>query len=121
MIIKPDQSPVTEIDRKVETELRRLVENKFPDHGIIGEEFGDVRVDVGDQVALQGNLDPCVLYASPEVIRQEVAAVLESYGRGHGHVFNLVHGIHPNIDPDNVAVFIASVHTLSAKYHGVNH
>ncbi|MCZ6732370.1 MAG: histidinol phosphate phosphatase [Gammaproteobacteria bacterium] len=45
VIIKPDQSPVTEIDRKVETELRRLVENKFPDHGIIGEEFGDVRVD----------------------------------------------------------------------------
>jgi inositol-phosphate phosphatase/L-galactose 1-phosphate phosphatase/histidinol-phosphatase len=45
VIIKPDQSPVTEIDRKVETELRRLVENEFPDHGIIGEEFGDVRID----------------------------------------------------------------------------
>ena len=43
--IKPDQSPVTEIDRKVETELRRLIEKEFPDHGIIGEEFGDVRTD----------------------------------------------------------------------------
>ena len=84
-------------------------------------DIGDVRVDVGDRVALQGNLDPCVLYASPEVIRQEVAAVLESYGRGHGHVFNLGHGIHPQIDPDNVAVFIDAVHSLSAQYHGQDH
>jgi uroporphyrinogen decarboxylase len=79
--------------------------------------IGDVRVDVGNQVALQGNLDPGVLYASPEVIRQEVAAVLESYGHGHGHVFNLGHGIHPHIDPENVAVFIDAVHELSAQYH----
>jgi len=84
-------------------------------------DIGDVRVDVGDQVALQGNLDPCVLYAAPEVIRQEVTAVLESYGHGHGHVFNLGHGIHPHIDPENVAVFIDAVHTLSAQYHGMNH
>ncbi len=79
--------------------------------------IGDVRIDVGNQVALQGNLDPGVLYASPEVIRQEVAAVLESYGHGHGHVFNLGHGIHPHIDPENVAVFIDAVHELSAQYH----
>ena len=59
--------------------------------------MGEVRSEVGDQVALQGNLDPCVLYASPEVIRQEVAAVLESYGSGNGHVFNLGHGIHQHI------------------------
>ena len=80
-----------------------------------------MRADVGDQVALQGNLDPCVLYASPEIIRQEVAAVLESYGHGHGHIFNLGHGVHPHIDPENVAVFIDAVHTLSGQYHGVNH
>jgi uroporphyrinogen decarboxylase len=79
--------------------------------------MGDVRAEVGGQVALQGNLDPCVLYASPEVIRQEVAAVLESYGRGNGHVFNLGHGIHQHIDPENVAVFIDAVHELSAQYH----
>ena len=84
-------------------------------------DIGNVRVDVGDRVALQGNLDPCVLYASPEVIRQEVAAVLESYGRGHGHVFNLGHGIHPQIDPENVAVFIDAVHSLSVQYHGQDH
>ena len=79
--------------------------------------MGEVRSEVGDQVALQGNLDPCVLYASPEVIRQEVAAVLESYGSGNGHVFNLGHGIHQHIDPENVAIFIDAVHELSAKYH----
>ena len=79
--------------------------------------IGDVRAEVGDQVALQGNLDPCVLYASPEVIRQEVAAVLESYGHGNGHVFNLGHGIHQHIDPENVAVFIDAVHELSRPYH----
>jgi uroporphyrinogen decarboxylase len=79
--------------------------------------MGDVRDEVGDQVALQGNLDPCVLYASPEVIRQEVAAVLESYGHGNGHVFNLGHGIHQHIDPENVAIFIDAVHELSAQYH----
>ena len=79
--------------------------------------MGDVRAEVGDRVALQGNLDPCVLYASPEVIRQEVAAVLGSYGHGNGHVFNLGHGIHQHIDPENVAVFINAVHELSAQYH----
>jgi uroporphyrinogen decarboxylase len=82
--------------------------------------MGDIRVEVGDQVALQGNLDPCVLYASHDVIRQEVAAVLESYGHGSGHVFNLGHGIHQHIDPENVAVFIDAVHELSAQYHGNN-
>ncbi len=79
--------------------------------------LGVVRAEVGDQVALQGNLDPCVLYASPGVIRQEVAAVLESYGHGNGHVFNLGHGIHQHIDPENVAIFIDAVHELSAQYH----
>ena len=79
--------------------------------------IGIVRKEVGDQVALQGNLDPCVLYASPEVIKQEVAAVLESYGHGNGHVFNLGHGIHQYIDPEHVTVFIDAVHDLSRQYH----
>jgi len=79
--------------------------------------IGIVRKEVGDQVALQGNLDPCVLYASSEVIKQEVSSVLESYGHGNGHVFNLGHGIHQHIDPENVAVFIDAVHELSGQYH----
>ena len=80
--------------------------------------IGDVRIIVGDRVALQGNLDPCVLYASPEVIRNEVGEVLASYGHGTGHVFNLGHGIHPQIDPDRVSVMIEAVHELSIPYHG---
>jgi uroporphyrinogen decarboxylase len=79
--------------------------------------LGDARRRVGDKVALQGNLDPCTLYASPERIRQEVGKVLESYGKGSGHVFNLGHGIHPEIDPEHAGVFIESVHELSRPYH----
>ncbi len=79
--------------------------------------IGLARQRIGDQVALQGNMDPCVLYASPDRIRREVASILASFGHGNGHVFNLGHGIHQHIDPDNVAVFIDAVHSLSAKYH----
>jgi len=71
------------------------------------------RARVGDKVALQGNMDPCVLYASPERIRDEVASILASFGGGNGHVFNLGHGIHPQIDPEHVKVFIDAVHDLS--------
>jgi uroporphyrinogen decarboxylase len=77
----------------------------------------EARRRIGDRVALQGNMDPCVLYASPERIRTEVGKVLESYGHGTGHVFNLGHGIHPEVDPAHVAVFVDAVHELSPVYH----
>ena len=80
-------------------------------------DLADARRMVQDRVALQGNLDPCVLYASPEQIRAEVAEVLASYGPGHGHVFNLGHGITPDVDPDHAAAMIAAVHELSPAYH----
>lgn len=72
---------------------------------------------VGDKVALQGNMDPSVLYGSDDRIRQEVEIILESFGSGTGHVFNLGHGIHQFVDPDKAGVFIDSVHQLSPKYH----
>jgi len=81
-------------------------------------ELAGARRAVADRVALQGNLDPGVLFAPPAAIRAEVARVLESYGRGPGHVFNLGHGIQPGVDPDNVAAMIAAVHELSPAYHG---
>ena len=68
-------------------------------------------------MALQGNLDPAVLYADEARIRDAVADTLASYGSGSGHVFNLGHGIHPTINPDNVEVLVDAVHELSAKYH----
>ena len=76
------------------------------------------RVAVGDRTALQGNLDPCVLYAPPARIREEVSRVLQSFGRGNGHVFNLGHGIHPDVDPEHAAAMIAAVHEISPAYHG---
>ncbi len=77
----------------------------------------DARARVGARVALQGNLDPCVLYASPARIRAEVESVLASFGHGNGHVFNLGHGIHPDVDPAHVAVLVEAVHSLSMQYH----
>jgi uroporphyrinogen decarboxylase len=80
-------------------------------------DIGEARARVGDRVALQGNLDPCTLYASPEAIRRAVGRVLESYGSGPGHVFNLGHGIHPTIPPEHAAAMIEAVHELSRPYH----
>ncbi len=80
-------------------------------------DIGEARDRVGSKVALQGNLDPSVLYASPETIEREVGRVLESYGKGSGHVFNLGHGIHPQIDPEHAGAMVEAVHTLSKPYH----
>jgi len=79
--------------------------------------IGDARHRIGDKVALQGNMDPAVLYAPPERIREEVATILAGYGHGEGHVFNLGHGIHQHVNPDQAKVFIDAVHELSAPYH----
>lgn len=77
----------------------------------------DARRRVGDRVALQGNMDPCVLYASPGRIRDEVYRVLGDFGPGSGHVFNLGHGIHPKIEPDHALAMIEAVHDLSRTFH----
>ncbi|MEO5574455.1 MAG: uroporphyrinogen decarboxylase [Gammaproteobacteria bacterium] len=80
-------------------------------------DLAGARARVGDKVALQGNMDPSVLYASPARIRAEVETILASYGHGNGHVFNLGHGIHQHVDPDRAAEFVKAVHDLSARYH----
>uniref|UniRef100_UPI002606E486 uroporphyrinogen decarboxylase n=1 Tax=uncultured Amphritea sp. TaxID=981605 RepID=UPI002606E486 len=77
----------------------------------------DARARVGDKVALQGNMDPSVLYGTPERIRAEVADILARYGSGPGHVFNLGHGIHQFVDPAQPKIFVDAVHELSAQYH----
>ncbi|MDZ7925428.1 MAG: uroporphyrinogen decarboxylase [Marinagarivorans sp.] len=79
--------------------------------------IGDARCRVGNQVALQGNMDPSILYASPERIKAEVGKILASYGKGSGHVFNLGHGITPEVDPVHAGAFINAVHDLSGIYH----
>jgi len=81
-------------------------------------EIGEARRRVGDRVALQGNLDPNVLYAPPDYIRAAVAAVLNGFGSGPGHVFNLGHGIHPAVDPGRVAVLVDAVHATRLPQNG---
>jgi uroporphyrinogen decarboxylase len=80
-------------------------------------DLATARKYVDDKVALQGNLNPATLRESPEVIRQGVADVLASYGTGPGHVFNLGHGITPDIDPEHLGVLVDAVHELSPQYH----
>ncbi len=75
------------------------------------------RYQVGDKVTLQGNMDPCVLYASPQRIETEVKDILAGYGHGSGHIFNLGHGIHPTINPEHVSALINAVHKHSVQYH----
>ncbi len=80
-------------------------------------DLGAARAQVGSRVALQGNLDPAVLLTSPECIRRHVKQVLESYGYGSGHVFNLGHGITPDVPPEHVTALVDAVHEFSPQYH----
>jgi len=77
----------------------------------------EARERVGNHVALQGNLDPTVLYASPPVIRDQVGRVLNEFGANPGHIFNLGHGLQPHMDPEHVGACVAAVHELSAAIH----
>ena len=76
-------------------------------------DIGDARRRVGEKVALQGNLDPFALFGTPDSIRTEVTRVLEGFGPGSGHVFNLGHGISQFTPPENVAVLVEAVHAQS--------
>ena len=80
-------------------------------------DIGVAKARVGDRVALQGNMDPSMLRASPARIREEVATILARFGNGPGHVFNLGHGITPEVDPAHAGAFIECVRELSAQYH----
>jgi uroporphyrinogen decarboxylase len=80
-------------------------------------DIGDARRRVGDKVALQGNLDPMVLYATPDKVAAEAGRVLAAYGSGSGHVFNLGHGISQHTPPDHVLALAEAVHSLSRPYH----
>ena len=75
------------------------------------------RQQVGDRVALQGNLDPCALYASPERVSEAAKRILDDFGKGNGHVFNLGHGVTPDIDPENMKALVDTVHEYSGRFH----
>jgi uroporphyrinogen decarboxylase len=80
-------------------------------------DLGRARALVGDRVALQGNLDPAVLLSTPDAVRREAIRVLESFGSGTGHVFNLGHGITPDTPPEHVALLVETVQSESRRFH----
>ncbi|MDX1460476.1 MAG: uroporphyrinogen decarboxylase, partial [Xanthomonadales bacterium] len=77
----------------------------------------EARARVGDRLAIQGNLDPSVLLADPGTIRDQAAEVLGSFGHGEGHVFNLGHGITPDVNPDHLGALVSAVRELSPAFH----
>jgi uroporphyrinogen decarboxylase len=80
-------------------------------------DLGQARRRVGDRVALQGNLDPMALFGTPASIEREVQRVLDAYGAGSGHVFNLGHGVSQFTPPDHVAALVEAVHARSVGAH----
>lgn len=80
-------------------------------------DLSHARALVGDKVVLQGNMDPAVLLSNPDVVRAEVKKVLDKFGVGGGHIFNLGHGIFPGIDPENVKAMVDAVREFSPAYH----
>jgi len=80
-------------------------------------DIGNARQLVGDRVALQGNMDPAVMAASPDAVVREAQRILTAFGDGSGHVFNLGHGITPDIRPENVGALVDAVHDFSTQFH----
>ncbi|MBI5912435.1 MAG: uroporphyrinogen decarboxylase [Betaproteobacteria bacterium] len=83
-------------------------------------DIGEARARIGNRVALQGNLDPAVLFSPVEVVERETEKILASFGYGGGHVFNLGHGISQFTPPENVKILVDCVHRASPRYHGNN-
>ncbi|TQV88952.1 uroporphyrinogen decarboxylase [Aliikangiella coralliicola] len=113
-----NQIPVTMFTKGGAGWLEQMVESGADCLGLDWTvDIDQARARVGDKVALQGNMDPCVLYSNPQRIKEEVADILAKFGNGCGHVFNLGHGIHPTIEPENVKAYVDAVHQLSEQYH----
>lgn len=80
-------------------------------------DISDARKIVGENICLQGNLDPCTLHGTEQSIKDAASKVIDGYGFGHRHIFNLGHGIDQYVNPDNLGVLIDHVKEYSKKYH----
>ena len=110
--------PVILFSKSCNTQLEAIADSGTDAMGVDWTvTLSEARKRVGDRVALQGNMDPSILLASPEVIRNEVRKTLESFGPGEGHVFNLGHGITPEVDPDHLAALLQAVAEVSPAFH----
>jgi uroporphyrinogen decarboxylase len=78
-------------------------------------DLAEARKVIGDERAIQGNLDPVSLYCDLPILQSRVQAVLDSAGGKPGHIFNLGHGVHPDMNPENVKELVRMVHELSAR------
>jgi uroporphyrinogen decarboxylase len=122
------QEVITEIKRKNEPVIvfskgvhARLAELAHCGADVISLDWtidlGRARSEFGNKVALQGNLDPTSLYAPPDIIRKEVIKVLDSFGKGEGHIFNLGHGILPDVPVEHAKALVNCVKEESIHYH----
>jgi uroporphyrinogen decarboxylase len=80
-------------------------------------DLAEARDRIGGKVAIQGNMDPAILMASPDRIRKEVRSILKKYGKGEGHIFNLGHGITPDVPVDHARALVSAVKEESPPYH----
>lgn len=116
--IKRSNEPVIVFAKGVHYNLTELAESGAD---VIGLDWtmnlGETRSLIGDKVALQGNLDPTILYSPKEKINQEAIKVLQSFGKGTGHIFNLGHGILPDVDPENLKYLVEVVKKESLRFH----
>lgn len=116
--IKRANEPVIVFAKGVHYNLEGLVQTGADVIGLDWTmDLGEVRKLVGDKVALQGNLDPTKLYGNEDVIKNEAAKILQSYGKGSGHIFNLGHGILPDVPPANAKLLVDFVKEESKKFH----
>lgn len=82
--------------------------------------LGSARQRLNGRIAVQGNMNPEIMLQSPDLIQKEVARILADHGYNPGHIFNLGHGITPDVPPENVAALVEAVHLLSRQYHSKN-
>jgi len=114
--VKKKGSPIIVFSKGVHHSIKKISKTGADVIGLDWTmDLGKVREKVANKVALQGNLDPTVLYAEPEIIRKRAIKVLKSYGKGSGHIFNLGHGILPDINPENLKVLVQTVKTESKR------
>lgn len=118
--IKQKNIPVIVFAKGVHFSFSRLAECGADVIGLDWSmKIGDIRKEIGDKVALQGNMDPTILYADHERIREEAVKILQSFGNGSGHIFNLGHGILPDIQPENLKALVKFVKEESAVFHSL--
>ncbi|MBA3334649.1 MAG: uroporphyrinogen decarboxylase [Pyrinomonadaceae bacterium] len=115
--LETNGSPVIVFAKGVDS-MQKLTELKCDVLGIDWtKDIGEIRALVKDEKAIQGNLDPCVLFAPKEKIKIETEKILSRFGHGAGHIFNLGHGILPKTPVENARYFVNCVKELSIKYH----